>query len=137
MTLFMHGDHHPHSQVTTLVTNNDDDFDKDSENVPINGTKVFDLWVLDESTHEWERISIEILHWEETVGDKQFYFKGTIGETELVFAQNSYGADRNDDFVLYYGTGSTTFRKFMIPGVVRKNQTVRTYLDHIDSLYLM
>ncbi|XP_023641381.1 putative F-box protein At1g70970 [Capsella rubella] len=50
----------------------DADFDKESLNVPINGNKVFYIWVMDERTREWERTRIEILDWEEAVGDKQF-----------------------------------------------------------------
>ncbi|XP_010471149.1 PREDICTED: putative F-box protein At1g70970 [Camelina sativa] len=94
---------------------NDSDFDKedvndepnlDNETVndEPNGTKVFHIIVLDESTQQWERTPIKILHWEEAVGAKEFYFQGTIGENELVFAQYSTKRGGPDYCVLYYNT---------------------------------
>ncbi|XP_010497334.2 PREDICTED: putative F-box protein At1g70970, partial [Camelina sativa] len=63
--------------------NDEPNLDNEAVNDELNGTKDFHIIVLDESTQQWERTPIKILHWEEAVGEKEFYFQGTIGENEL------------------------------------------------------
>ncbi|XP_019093576.1 PREDICTED: putative F-box protein At1g70970 [Camelina sativa] len=117
--------------------NDEPNLDNEAVNDEPNGTKVFHIIVLDESTQQWDKTPINILHWEEAVGEKGFYFQGTIGENELVFAQNSTKRGGPDYCVLYNNTETESFRNFEIQGVVGNDESVRTFLDHVDSLYLM
>ncbi|XP_010427909.1 PREDICTED: putative F-box protein At1g70970 [Camelina sativa] len=115
--------------IPDFIGNDEPDLDNEAVNDESNGTKVFHIIVLDESTQQWETIPIEILHWEEAVGEKEFQFQGTIGENELVFAQNSTELGGPDYCVLYYNTETKCFRRFEIQGVVGNDDSVQTFLS--------
>ncbi|XP_019093332.1 PREDICTED: putative F-box protein At1g70970 [Camelina sativa] len=118
-----------------LVDNSD--FDNDVVNEP-DGTKVFQIFVLDETARKWRGERIKIHCWEQNVGDMELHFRGTIGTGKLVFAHyhNRYGRDL---FVLYYDTVTKIIRMFNIGNgrVVGDYDVVQTFLDHVDSLFLM
>ncbi|KAL9311404.1 putative F-box associated interaction domain-containing protein [Arabidopsis thaliana] len=101
-----------------------------------NGNGVFELWVRNETDGTWWRNCIEIPHWEQHVGNMEFFFKGTIGTGELVFAQDS--VIERSFYVVYYDTVTQNLRTFTIEGVARDQlHDVRTFLDHVDSTWLM
>ncbi|AAD55510.1 putative F-box protein [Arabidopsis thaliana] len=113
---------------------NESDFDPRVVNEP-NGNKVFHIWVRDATAQEWQRTRIEIPRWEQNVGHVDYVFRGTTGTKELVFAQDSRHCE-DDFFVLYYDTFTKDLRRFQI-GVTGPKISVRTCLDHVDSLWLM
>ncbi|EOA33949.1 hypothetical protein CARUB_v10021443mg [Capsella rubella] len=109
---------------------NDSDFDYGI----VNG--VFDIWVRNETAGDWRRNKIEIAGWEETVDNHKFYFKGTIGTRELVFTLDS--VIEGSFLVVYYDTATHNLRTFTIEGVSGDQlNDVRTFLDHVDSTWLM
>ncbi|EFH63599.1 hypothetical protein ARALYDRAFT_894922 [Arabidopsis lyrata subsp. lyrata] len=104
------------------------------------GTNVFPILVIDEISGDFERKIIKIHGWQQKVGDDVFYFKGTIGTGELVFAQCSGmdGLMPGASFsVLYYDT-KKFLRRSTIEAVAGEHiLEARTFLDHVDSTWLM
>lgn len=101
-----------------------------------NGNGGFELWVRNETEGSWGRKIIEIPHWEELVGNMEFFFKGTTGTRELVFAQDY--VIEGSVFVVYYDPLTQNLRRFTIEGVAGDQlYDVLTFLDHVDSTWLM
>ncbi|CAH8257711.1 unnamed protein product [Arabidopsis lyrata] len=102
-----------------------------------NEVKIDHHWTLEGRCWKLGGDRIEIPHWTKTVDNKKFYFKGTIGTGELAFAPERGTWFGGPLFVLYYDEASTNLRSFEIKGMVPQNHSVRTFLDHVDSTWLM
>ncbi|CAE5963671.1 unnamed protein product [Arabidopsis arenosa] len=103
----------------------------------LNRNGVFIILVRKDVAGNWKRETIEIPHWTKTVDNKKFYFKGTIGRGELAFAPDTGTWFGGPLFVLYYDEATTNFKSFEIKGMVGQYHSVRTFLDHVDSTWLM
>ncbi|ESQ28072.1 hypothetical protein EUTSA_v10019476mg [Eutrema salsugineum] len=100
-----------------------------------NGNGVFEMWVRKETTGKWWRNRIEIPRWEETAENMDYFFKGTIGTGELVFARDH--VIQRPFSVLYYDTVTHKIRRFQIQGAGGQLRTVQTFLDHVDTTFLI
>ncbi|EOA34437.1 hypothetical protein CARUB_v10021972mg [Capsella rubella] len=96
----------------------------------------FDIWIRKEAARNWENKNFEIPHWGESVGFHKFFFKGTIATGELVFAPYCWPL-RGQLYVLCYDTDTRDLRRFDVEGMVDRYFFVRTFLDHVDSTWLM
>ncbi|XP_010451538.2 PREDICTED: putative F-box protein At1g70970 [Camelina sativa] len=99
------------------------------------GARVLQIFVLDETAQKWRETCIKIHRWEQKVGDRELYFKGTIGTRELVFAPADWLEGQN--FVVYYNPATRELRRFEIEGMVDGYFDVQTYLDHVESTWLI
>ncbi|CAL9240236.1 unnamed protein product [Arabidopsis halleri] len=105
------------------------------------GTFAFPILVLDEISVKFKREIIKIRGWEQKVEkDEVFYFKGTIGTGELVFAQGSGrgGLVIGPSFsILYYDTEDFLSRSKIeaVSGI--QILAAQTFLDHVDSTWLI
>lgn len=101
----------------------------------VNG--VVRMWVRNGVSGEWRRNFVEIPHWREIVGDVKFSFRGTVGSGELVFTANVL-RDRSL-FVLYYNRVTQNLKRWFMAegGDVGRLRFVETFLDHVDSVFLM
>ncbi|EOA34872.1 hypothetical protein CARUB_v10022454mg [Capsella rubella] len=103
---------------------------------------VLSIWVRN-AMGEWSREEdIVVSRWKETIETKRrFRFKGTVGTKELVFAPDAF--DHESPYVVYYNTDSKNLRRFHIevldvpPRLTSDYVRVRTFLDHVDSAWLM
>ncbi|XP_010471103.1 PREDICTED: putative F-box protein At1g70960 [Camelina sativa] len=99
------------------------------------GIGCFVLWVRNEISGNWGRKIVKIPQWLETVEHHKFFFNGTIGTRELVFTP--YCWLEGQIFVVYYDTDTTNLRRFEIEGMVDGYYYVRTFLNHVDSTWLI
>ncbi|XP_010419051.1 PREDICTED: putative F-box protein At1g70390 [Camelina sativa] len=89
----------------------------------------------------WLKEDIVVSRWKETTENRRWFrFKGTIGTKELVFAPDSFVDEAPS--VLYYNTETQKLRRFKIeqmfngPPLIGSDY-VSTFLDHVDSTWLM
>ncbi|CAA0327659.1 putative F-box protein [Arabidopsis thaliana] len=96
---------------------------------------VFEIWVRNEVDRKWDKDIIKIPQWTESVDNYNVYFKGTTGTKELVFAPPNWFGEPL--FVLYYDKATTNLRRFDIEGMDDQHYSFHTFLDHVDSTWLM
>ncbi|CAA7060805.1 unnamed protein product [Microthlaspi erraticum] len=100
----------------------------------VNG--VVRMWVRNGVSGEWRRDFVEIPRWREIVGDVYFSFRGTVGSGELVFTAHVHRD--SSDFILYYNRVTQNLRRFIAVGQdVGHLPHVETFLDHVDSVFLI
>lgn len=105
-------------------------------NDSVNEIGVFKMLVRNQVEGEWRTELVEIPRWRHIVGDMEFSFEGTIGKEVVVFSLNQL-LDDGSHFVVYYNTVTKDLRKFKVEGGVGSSYLfARTFLDHVDSLFL-
>ncbi|XP_010415844.1 PREDICTED: putative F-box protein At1g70960 [Camelina sativa] len=114
---------------------NDSDFKTGIVDIYDDGIGCFVLWVRKEISGDWGIENIEIPQWLETVEHHMFVFNGTIGKTKLVFAP--YCSLEGQIFVVYCHKDTKNLRRFEIEGMVDGYYNVRTFLNHVDSTWLI